>query len=242
VLGQNTAKQPIRKLAILRPDTILGVTGPVGFSQRIGGVIGALVGQQTYGSIVAADKSIREKLWTDIFKFEFEIAQVTKNVFPQMAQECLCGGLIALPVGQGLELIQFNQTGATEQATDDLPFASIGSGQPTADPFLAFIRRIFWATSKPTLAEGIFAVWWTLHHCITVSPGGIADPKQMVVLEIKNKKAVARELTDAELKETEEVVARAEQYLKGFDRSSGPSPPAITRPIPEPPVSSPIKA
>ena len=192
VLGQNTARQNARKLSIIKcgggHDAILGVSGPVGFSQRIAGI----VSKHTLGSSTRATamETLRKALWEQLLGQEFQVATIAKNVYPQMAQQCLSSTMYALPVGANLELLQFSETAACEAATDDLPFVSIGSGQPTADPFLAFIRRIFWGKNKPTVSEGIFSVWWALHHAITVSPGGIADPKQLMVLELKDKKSV----------------------------------------------------
>jgi hypothetical protein len=239
VLGQNTAtaKQPVKKLSILKTGAVLGVSGSVGMSQRIGGVISTIRAGTDLASTV---KMIRESLWNQLFKFEFEVAQITKNTVPALAQQCLSFGLIALPIGSALELLQFDPSGAVECATKHLPFVSIGSGQATADPFLAFIRRIFWK-SEPTTAEGIFAAWWTLHHSITISPGGIAEPKQIAVLEVQNNKFLpARELTTVELHETEVAVEEAEQHLKKFDRSKNIGPPPASQSIPEPPSGAPV--
>jgi hypothetical protein len=108
---------------------------------------------------------------------------------------------------------------------------AIGSGQYCADPFLAFLRRIFWPNRQPNLAEGIFATWWTLDQAIKTSPGGIAEPKQITVLEMKDSKPVCRELPEAEIDLHKEAVTNAENHLKEFNLK----PPAAAPPIPAPP-------
>lgn len=113
-------------------------------------------------------------------------------------------------------LFQFDQQGAPEEATEDLPFISIGSAQATADPFLAFIRKVFWPASLPTLEMGIFSTLWTLQHAIETNPGGVADPTQIMVLEKDSKDFEAREMEDAELEEHFEAISAAESTLRDF--------------------------
>ena len=114
-------------------------------------------------------------------------------------------------------LFQFDQQCAPEEASSGLPFISIGSGQPLADPFLAFIRRIFWRDRLPTKAEGIFAALWTLQHAIETAPGGIGDPTQMILTEkVSNDQWQARELPQEELQEHKEAISCAECSLSNF--------------------------
>ena len=97
-------------------------------------------------------------------------------------------------------------------ATSDLPFVAIGSGQGIADPFLAFVRRIFWPKGCPSISDALFSVIWTLRHAIDTNPGGVADPIQIVVLEKKGDWQ-ARELTDPEIEQHVEAVRDAEKSL-----------------------------
>ncbi|MGH8542977.1 MAG: hypothetical protein ACREX3_04935 [Gammaproteobacteria bacterium] len=104
-------------------------------------------------------------------------------------------------------------------ATENLPFVALGSGQGTADPFLAFLRRVFWPDALPTIAEGVFAVTWTLHHAIETTPGGIADPKQVAVLKKIDDNWKAEILDDAKLDEHRQHINEAETYLRDFSGS-----------------------
>ncbi|HUK16219.1 MAG TPA: hypothetical protein VLW65_07375, partial [Bryobacteraceae bacterium] len=104
-------------------------------------------------------------------------------------------------------------------ATESLPFVAVGSGQSIADPFLAFLRRIFWPAQLPALADGILATYWTLQHAILSTPGGVADPMQIMVLEKVNNDWRARELGVAELTEHQRAVSAAEGALRNFRAS-----------------------
>src|SRR5207245_1801501 len=96
------------------------------------------------------------------------------------AASALASALVATMIGKAYHLFQFNHQGSAEAATTHLPFVAIGSGQATADPFLAFIRRLFWPSKLPATGEGLFAGVWTVRHAIHTSPGGVADPIQAV--------------------------------------------------------------
>ena len=98
-------------------------------------------------------------------------------------------------------------------ATPDLPFSAIGSGQFIADPFLAFLRRMFWNDRPPSLGDGIFATAWTLQHAIESAPSGIAEPIQIMVID---KSGQARELAHAQLKEHTESRTHAEDSLRNY--------------------------
>jgi ATP-dependent protease HslVU (ClpYQ) peptidase subunit len=239
VLGLSTAQQPTKKLQFIKPDTILGVSGTVGIAQQMAGILKADIHAFKLADVLT---ELRSRIWDKLLKKEFEIAKAAREIHPQMQQECLSCTLLALPVEGKPELISFAESGGSFSASSDLPFIAIGSGQPIADPFLAFIRRIFWEKRIPTIADGIFAVWWTLHHAIKTSPGGVAEPKQIAVLEWKDtgkgkKVPQARELSEAELKEHVEAVMRAEEHLRNFDRQAAREPAPVAAPeMPIPPL------
>jgi hypothetical protein len=148
---------------------------------------------------------------------EFQAAAMARQVIgPVAAESAIASAIAALPISKSPCLFQFDQQGAPEEASADLPFAAIGSGQSIADPFLAFLRRIFWANKQPSLADGIFAVLWTLEHAIQTNPGGVSEPKQVVVLEKCSDKWKARELAPEEFEEHIEAIGAAEQSLANF--------------------------
>lgn len=221
-LGQMTAMQPVKKLSKVTDKILLGVSGAVGLSQRIEGEI------KKHSNLHGREKAdvmseLRKSIWTEILELEFKAAAMAAQVVgPAARNSCMCAAVVALPVKNNeLALIQFDQNGSPEYATEDIPFVAIGSGQMLADPFLAFVRRMFWPNRLPSIAEGEFAVQWTLHHAIKTATGGIADPKQICVLEKNGNNIAGRELSKDECKEHEEAVGRAEDYLKKFELAPG---------------------
>ena len=105
---------------------------------------------------------------------------------------------------------------------------AIGSGQHIADPFLAFLRRIFWPNRLPTTSEGKASAVWTLYHAIQTNPGGIGFPMQVVTLSMQGGKPKAAELSREEI-DTEHIqgIEDAEKKMSAiFQPQEAPKPPA----------------
>ena len=177
--GQQTVKQPVKKLCFIGDEVLLAVSGPVGLGQRIEGTIRELYTEKKnllQKKPYKLMSEIRVALWAQHLETEMKVAETARNTIGQMAlSDALSSTVLALPLRNEPFLIQFNSQGSPEYATDSLPFLAIGSGQSIADPFLAFLRSVFWPNKLPTLSEGIFAAVWSLHHSITVHPGGVAE-------------------------------------------------------------------
>jgi hypothetical protein len=115
-------------------------------------------------------------------------------------------------------------------------FVSMGSGQMLADPFLAFVARVMWGSTMPTVADAKFGVYWALKHAITLAPGGVGGPIVIATLEKNEANWVAAEM--AENQELEQYIADLEQHIGAFARKSISEAPAAPIPVPEPATPS----
>ena len=210
-VGNPTAMQPTEKLHSIDNSVIMGVSGPVGLAQLYLDRVSTLWFQSLKQETVTIADTQRL-----VSKVLFEDA----NLAASRARSILGGSqnwlsmvgthsLLALPAGPSRDptMLQIDFSGATEAASEDLPFVSIGSGQPIADPFLAFLRRVFWNNDTPTVQDGIFATVWTLQHAINDSASRFAAPVTVAVL----KEDGARHLA------TEEVADHL-QHVDDFER------------------------
>ncbi|HEV3448322.1 MAG TPA: hypothetical protein VG099_27040, partial [Gemmataceae bacterium] len=183
-MGQPTVRQPVKKLTVLEDKVIVGVSGWVGLGQRIQSEIeglwkaGELLPQQEQPAgqftaifttqaqptqraprtpeeaMVVIRHRIGEHCVSEL-RYAGDVMKATGQAFP--LESALAATLVAFPFGNIPCLVQFDQQGAPELATVDLPFITIGSGRGNADSFLAFLRRIFWGNAPPALADGLFA-------------------------------------------------------------------------------------
>lgn len=137
-------------------------------------------------------------------------AQAVQNLGQNPAAS-MCKSLIAVLHKGSAQLFQFDVNGAPEQATPQLPFVSLGSGQMLADSFLAFLKRVLWNNSQPNLAEGRLVATWVLEHVSTSNPGGVGGPSQIWTLT-PNVPHVAK-LTSEHVQEHLQQIASAQAAL-----------------------------
>ena len=133
--------------------------------------------------------------------------------------------LVAMCFAGRPRLYQFDHQGAPEEATENLPFVCLGSGQSNADPFLAFLKGIFWEEGQlPPIPHAIFAAVWTVQQLIKVSPALLGDPVRVYVLRSEGERCVAAQLSDAELQEAQQGVDDARRVLKEWVRMDREAP------------------
>jgi hypothetical protein len=176
--------------------------------------------------------AVRERLQPHLLVELHAASIASKELGPAVAsQSAIAHAIFAALVQGNPYLFHFDQQGTPEESSEQLPFAAIGSGQAIADPFLAFIRRVFWSDSLLLGGgDGTFAVLWTFLHPIQTNPGGVAEPIQIDVLTAKG----ARELTDAELVEHRQNIQAVEEVLKNYKKSFT-SLEVTASPVPTPP-------
>ena len=149
------------------------------------------------------------------------------------ASTSLCKSLVALPVNHEPHLFSFDYNGAPERSTPELPFISMGSGQPLADPFLALLHRLLWKGVAPTVAEGRLAAVWTIEHVSHTNPGGVGGPVQLATLSGSGRQPSVTVISDKDVDEHRQKVTAAEQALIAEIRGTGPS---TTPAVPPPTV------
>ena len=243
--GQPTIMQPVKKLTVIASKAILGVSGSVGLGQRLQPLMHDITmkagGRAKGGGPLPPTEIMqdaRQKIWP-LLKEELHVAADAAKAIGNLAMMgAFSATLLAVPVSRVPCLFHFDQQGCPTEATDQMPFFSIGSGQQVADPFLAFIRRNLWAGKPPTIADGTFAAFWALDYAIQGAPNvGIGEPKQLVILESTGDSWTARELTDADLAEHRQSMEDAHESLfkfrEGLAITPG-EPPTTTTPPPSP--------
>ena len=110
-----------------------------------------------------------------------------------------------------------------EVKTEHLWYASMGSGQPIADPLLGLVREAFWKDGVPDIKQGLFAATFVLYLACSMAPGGVAEPIQMGVIERdpENKgRWKARRLSANDLHEHTESVKGAIKHLGRYESMS----------------------
>jgi 20S proteasome alpha/beta subunit len=204
VAGQTpTIEQQVEKIEIIDKKIIISGSGSVGHGQRFSEIVNKLWANNEFkGSALQTTKLISR-------------CTIEDSSFTYSKQGCFTS-LIAFPLNSELFLCEFYQMDLQPEIknTNKLWYVSIGSGQSIADPFLGFLREIFWKEGRPNLNEAILAATWTLDFVISVNAGGVNGPVQMAILEKNNGEVTARMIDQTELDEHRQGIAEAKQSLR----------------------------
>lgn len=228
--GMPTVRQPVAKIRAISNDALIAVSGPVGLGQRLAGELEQILSESRIPSSMKAHKATQllRQSFMPYIAGELEAARIAAPVVgAQVAQaSALSSTLLAIHLDGRIRLVQFDQQGAPEEATVDLPFVCLGSGQLLADPFMTFLRGVFWDKGRlPSLAEATFATVWTLTQAIDVSPAYLAEPIHVFTLTQESTLRVARELEPSELQEHRQAASEARAVLRSWRRVDNLVPP-----------------
>jgi 20S proteasome alpha/beta subunit len=218
---QRTIEQPYEKISIIEGRVIVAGTGQVGLGQRFCNIVEASHVKNLFkGNHIEIGKHLCHEAVND-----FAFTQATKGQYAALA---------AFPIADKAHLCEFATADFQPEFKDHkLWYCSMGSGQTITDPFLAFIRHVFWADGLPTVNEAVFAATWALQFAIDVNPGGVNGPVRIAILERVGGKFHARLLDENELAEHHQSIEEAKEGLRSFktaqsgDAPGTPSPPTL---------------
>lgn len=176
-------QQEISKVIKLSDCILFSNTGAVGMGQLVAHEIECAWERREFVNINKPAEMMNciGKKISQLIKPYLETANLTRSLVGDVSMS-LCKSLVAMPVAKIPCLFTFDYNGAPEQASAQLPFVSLGSAQPIADPFLALLKRLLWPKSQPTLAEGRLVVVWTIDHARLTNPGGVGGRIQLATL------------------------------------------------------------
>lgn len=210
-----TIEQSTKKIQILHDSIIVAGTGAVGLGQR-------------FCNVIHNGYSTNKFRGMNGIQMASEITHLAiEDFIHTRVQPGQYGALAAFQAGHDIHLCEFGITDLQpELKTAGIWYASMGSGQLIADPFLGLMRNVFWGDGMPSLQEGIFIATWTLENAINLNAGGVNGPVQLSVL---TKEGDARILDENELAEHKEnvtgAIAHLRAYKEKFSSKSAPTPP-----------------
>ena len=205
-----TIEQKTKKISIIEDKYIIAGTGQIGLGQRFVHELEKVVKNPHFASHPPVE----------LCRVISEVC--IKNFITTNVQQNQYGALFAFPFKKTtFNLCEFDpSTMQPELKTDSLWYVSMGSGQIITDPFLGFIRKIFWHDGKPSLQQGILTAIWTLQHAIELNPGGINEPIDIAILEEiegeKGREYKARMLTEGEIEENKNHIKELENHIARF--------------------------
>jgi hypothetical protein len=209
------------KIRIFGGRVIVAATGAVGLSQRLMGHVERAIGNK------ALEKPLHECTGEISARF---VGDCNATGVPRHQQVGLQFGALMAAVIQGEpRLIEYGTVDFQgEVKQDQLFFVSMGSGQVLADPFLAFVVRVLWKGTIPTVDQAKFGVYWTLSHTIRFAAGGVGGPIRMAALRKVGTSWSAVKIDDDQ--EAEQFITDIETHIAEFPRQSLEDAPASDPP------------
>jgi 20S proteasome alpha/beta subunit len=199
-----TIEQKCKKIHVIENRVIVAGTGSIGLCQRFTHIVGE------YWKAGGFEKPYQE-VGRDLS------AQGIQNFRSSGAPQGQFGALAAYSTERKLYLCEFAVSDFQPEFKDNaLWYTSMGSGQLITDPFLGFLREIFWKDKLPSLSEGIFYVVWALWHTIKLNPGGINEPIQTATLSLTKDGYMATLLDENTLGEHVNNVIGINQYIASY--------------------------
>lgn len=246
IASSQLIRTTVHKLSIIDDEVIVGLAGNPHIGMRIVDVLRReWPALRTHQTIAALSPDLRTRVWQQVLLQETQLAAQLHALGRLNAQQqSICAPVIALPApgGRNGALLALDPAGGVSDASENCPYFASGSGQVQADPFMEFLRRVFWPKEGlPDLATGIRTVCWSLDHAIATNPGGVGDPIEMAILSSGGPGGPmrARMLSTAEVGEHRQLFGEVQDQMRAHvEASRDDDVPATTdpgTPIPEPP-------
>lgn len=199
-------EQTAKKIDLIEEKIIVAGTGQVGLGQRFKHIVencnkSAAFERQHH---IDVGKRLSQTAIQD-----FASTNATKSQF---------GALVAFCSKNKTHLCELSITDFQPEfkETSGLWYVAMGSGQALAEPFLAFLRDVFWSTDLPSIQDGIFAAYWTLAHTIQLNAGGINGPINIATLRCTDGKIQAKIFAEEELAEHKDNISAIKKRLQEY--------------------------
>jgi 20S proteasome alpha/beta subunit len=225
-MGSVTVGQPVTKVQVIGTNALFAASGHVGLGQQLGSVVErnkSKFRENPYHSLIREIQTGFRALVEPAFKTAGEAARVIGHQAAQM--DVVCHSLLAAPFKDGMHLVEITPNCQVESIGAAMPFICLGSGKNSADPFLGFLRKVYWPAKPPTLIDGALAAYWTVKHCIDMRVQGVGFEVDVFTLEhVTGAQPRARQLANEELIEHNGFISGAEDAMRNV-RTAMTAPP-----------------
>jgi len=219
--GGPTVGSPITKITEIRDrQALFGFSGYTGLGYQLCSVIEAALdlSQTRMQAVPALQQAAR-----GVIIPAMQMAGIARSIIPNAQMEAVCGCFLAAHFIDGLELFEVSPQGGFDPIRA-MKWACIGSGQPNADPFMSFLWNVYWADRSPKLQEAIVTAYWATKTTIESRAPGVGYDVDVFVLSETNGAFGTRQLSKAELDESEDFIQRAKSAMQSFRDQIIPTP------------------
>ena len=201
-----------KKLSPILNSGMIGHAGPTGLGQRLTEALESGLKLNTPKELL---KNCIQDIYYAVIQNDWKIINEAKVVYGEQVVNSITS-LMALYFHDEFRLINIGACCEIYEITFEIPIFCIGSGKFNADSFLAFIWRVIWSGKIPKISDALLGVYWTIDHSIKITPGGIAEPIQMMLMNKENGNLNFEEFYKENTADFEEGVRDFENHIKNY--------------------------
>jgi hypothetical protein len=224
-LGQRTVGQAVTKIRTIGGTGLFASSGHLGLGQQLASIVEQKQPEfmnQPYDRFIAKLQAALRTV-VDPALNTARIAATGVYGASVAAGDAICGSLLAAPFKDRLHLVEITPQVAVESMSTSLPFICLGSGKGSADPFLGFLKSVFWPDLLPSVSEGALAAFWTVQHAIDMKVDGVGFDVDVFVVAKAGNSYASRQLNTAELAEHTDFINASVLSLRGLRDGLGGS-------------------
>lgn len=217
--GTDIEQEVSNKVDFLAGDALIGSAGAVGLSQMIKERLrDSWLTVREQENMVDARSEIQKVMWSEVRPAMAHAADASKISGRNLLSAARCSSLLAFALKSSAILLVYDEYAQSYEVASESPFVSIGSGSRQADPFLAFLKRIFWRDGIPEkTSDGVLCTLWTLDHVSRVNAGlGVGGRPNVFTLSKGQGAWLAERVDEYYLREQLLAVEAAEDRLRSF--------------------------
>lgn len=207
-----TVRSAFKKIRIVGGVAAVAVAGTTSILQQYEDVLDTLVRENAFVELrpVSAMNVLRNRLMEQM-QAQFNVSHIAAAIDKEALASCTADLLAVLFVDGKARLFHFDKYLAPEEIRDEIPFIAIGTGHVTADPFLAYLRRIYCDGKCPSLPLGTMTATYTLKHAIETGAHDVAGKPQIVTFD---ETGVVVELTEDQINTHYEFIGHTEHDMR----------------------------
>lgn len=207
--------QALTKIALIGTDTILATSGSPPIGDEYETIIKRYQKNFSGRSYELATKKLKDEIRANVNR-HWETADLINKAISMAHAYTLgtCECLLGANFKDGIRLVQILTEGTFDIATKDMPVRVIGTGQMQADPFLVFLRNIFWPDRLPTVDEGVLYAIWAVEYASEVGAPNVGSGINAFSITKYGNRVSAKEVTEVQIKENQDFIREAKDQLR----------------------------
>jgi len=217
--GFQTVQLSTKKIWPIADNKMLfAASGDVGLAQRIQGEIEEFWKNLDSISSINYVRDSIERCAKRVLEPRFRTLEfIPQEMRGEALSSAMCYSLLAFIRDEQFHMLHLGVNATLTEFGLEMPFVSIGSGQPMADPLFGFLKNALWPSGRFYVSDAELVIAWILDTVIHINPGGVGGEKVIYRLTKDNSNLpIVLEVTNERIGETMQFIQDATEVLRKY--------------------------